>query len=765
MEASNSNLTALSNIEPTFPTPTDQNIHQGNENSNDHVSVRFEHDLVEEDSHSSVPEPSYHELQPTNSSAAIAASATATTTVDMPSGLSDFGPSPSSNSEMASIMYGIDFSSNLDWLLDPQLDSLPMFNIPEPDIHEEPCAAIFQSFLPPTNDQEPRDRVAHHDIPLDSERPDRTQTDEALVSGLPTPNPREDCGPDDPWPMEWHARKVHRLQIPPLEDVQGTFFHRPCFSPGMYIDVSVFDEMQRLINICSQRTPWGGALDPESLTLPDAPKLNYCIDLYFTNFAQVLSVVHRPTFDPRESIVVTFSMVALGVLYSSFPRAKEFSLALADHTRRILLFMEEYDRRFVRTEHHLTAQLLLGFYGYCSGSQRLFELSETSRGSLVTNARRIGLFNAERSPSAAEREKTTDSAEILQAKWHGWTRKERLRRIAWAVFLYDASVCYLHNMRPYLSISEVCMNMPSPASEWEAETPHSWVASRLCTNGYPPRLTLRYLLRSLVENKSASPLVDIKEDLHRSLLVCSLVRMVWTTKEICSNPVHDILPGPNIDVQKESLLATLNCFLEPAHDEISGFRSFKDTTFLVRRLCAVHMGHLYGCGELMNWIYPLLRNKDMDGSLERRMRYWLADRPEMVRKAMYHASQILGLSDRFADHGPYQSFSVFHAGVVLFYLARLCLLSPKDTALQQPSEHLQLDFLGPTCDVYAVRIEQWLKGSFLATVGLQGVPDLVSRQGLFQILEIVAKMLQQMQVVWGVAENFCKIILKLKALI
>jgi hypothetical protein len=332
--------------------------------------------------------------------------------------------------------------------------------------------------------------------------------------------------------------------------------------------------------------------------------------------------------------------------------------------------------------------------------------------------------------------------------------------------VYDASVSYVHNARPYLSISEVNLNLPSTELEWGAESAESWVASRPKT-GTPHQQNLRQLLRTLFDDGSEQPLNDVRVASHRSLAACTLVRMIWTTKEILGNPVHDLVSDQTNYFRATELISVLDLFLESplANRDL---RTQMQTTSLVRQLSLIHIGHLYGAGDLMNWLYPLLRSSDVDGTLRRRMQQWKADSPSQVRDATYHAAQIMGLAHQFADHGPYQVFAVFHAGVVLFYLAEL-LREPGETPggsmLGTPyRDHLQLDFLGPASDDQAIRIRQWVVRGSPAVIGLHGIPDLCSPQGRPQVLEKTADMLSRMQLVWGVAENLRRVVLRLRDL-
>src|ERR1700761_9530237 len=85
------------------------------------------------------------------------------------------------------------------------------------------------------------------------------------------------------------------------------------------------------------------------------------------------------------------------------------------------------DPRFARTESYGTAQLLQGTHGFCSGSKRLFECRESWRSSLVHNTKCMGLFR-ERTPATKE-------CSNLQERWQAWIAQEKLRRLAWAVYV------------------------------------------------------------------------------------------------------------------------------------------------------------------------------------------------------------------------------------------------------------------------------------------------------------------------------------------
>lgn len=162
-------------------------------------------------------------------------------------------------------------------------------------------------------------------------------------------------------------------------------------------------------------------------SFPSKDMLDQCIDLYFAHWDCHCPVVHRPTFDPAREPVVTLAMVVLGSCYTNVQNASDFSNALSELVRRLLVFMPEKDPRFVRTEYYICAQLLQTAHAFASGDRRLFELAESNRGLLVNHGRRMGLFS--------RREFTCSENASLEQIWHAWIKDERVRLLGWGIYV------------------------------------------------------------------------------------------------------------------------------------------------------------------------------------------------------------------------------------------------------------------------------------------------------------------------------------------
>lgn len=239
---------------------------------------------------------------------------------------------------------------------------------------------------------------------------------------LPVPDAQERFGPDDA--TVGPAAPLSHFSLPPLSLTPGFELYTSFFTTKP-ISSSTRELMQSWLRLPLEKGMW----DNVSLSaFPSKEKLDHCIDLFFAQWDRHCPVVHRPTFDPAREPVVTLAMATLGACYTGFEGAQPWANALSELVRRLLIFMEEQDPRFVRTEHHVTAQLLQAAYGFSSGNRRLFELSESSRAQLVNHGRRMGLFSSH--------ESTCPPTASLEERWHAWVRDERFRRLGWGIYVW-----------------------------------------------------------------------------------------------------------------------------------------------------------------------------------------------------------------------------------------------------------------------------------------------------------------------------------------
>ncbi|KIW17546.1 hypothetical protein PV08_04740 [Exophiala spinifera] len=636
-----------------------------------------------------------------------------------------------------------DFNSNLDWLFDnlPGEESAHFvdsfgerdFKFPSVPLGDAPGA------------QSPRPNLTadHHLL----EKANTPSVQGANDLDLPYPGPQDSCGPDDPWPMEWHAEPSQPIvDLPSLgcdEDENPHLY--PRFFSNASLHPSTVEALAHHLRLPASRSPWQSSnLD----RFPDKAKLDYCIDRYFAQFHQLFPFIHQPTFDPAKDLTVTLAIASIGALYTQLSEAVSFSNALSELNRRLLLFLAEYDRRYVRTEAYLTAQLLQGLHGYYSGNKRLFELSESFRNNLVHHAKCMGLFRYKPEPNM-----TSATSQKLEERWKNWIREEKLRRLGWAVYEYDASVAYLHNNRPFLSIGEVHTNLPCMANYWSAESAHAWAAMLQPTVSDPVSPRLETLIRVFFDG-TRKPEEKVQDERHRYIIVSTLCRMIWTLKEIRSSPVVDLVPyGPQNTTE---ILVAAADKLSRCPQTLAATLTTAELAHAMHTLQVVYVTHLYGAGGLMNWLYPLLRDDYLATTTFTSLDHWAKQNPRVAREAAFYSARILAIARIYPSNSPNEPAMIFHAGTVLYFLAKVL---PTNFGTDRAA--VWLDQLSPGDDGPPSPVKQWISHGESSIVCMHGVPSLLSEQGGKHILDQTAELLKRRRV-WGIADSFFKVVLRLR---
>ncbi|RFU30421.1 hypothetical protein B7463_g5902, partial [Scytalidium lignicola] len=521
---------------------------------------------------------------------------------------------------------------------------------------------------------------------------------------------------DDPWPMEWHAVPVRISALPTLggpdQDYHGGLTHFPT-SP---ITESTISFLKDSLSLHLARSPW----KPVSLSgFPGTEKINRCIDMYFKHFDWILPVVHRPTFDPAKEPVA------------------------------------ESDAPYVRTEPYVTAQLLQASHGYASGSKRLFDLSESWRSSLVHNARCMGLFRY--------RQSTVVVSASLEERWHAWIADERFRRIGWAIYGCDSSASYLFNTRPYISVSDICMDLQSSTEHWEAETPQAWASLHPWSENGPRNLHFKTLIRSVFGGDEVAS-QSMTDDHHRVPIILTIIRMLWSCKETEANPLSDLLDDrARNERNRKYLLEVLDRFIHLPTDSPAIYTRLSRMD-AVHRVMNIHIAHLIGAGNMMDWLYSLLRGGPDVENTRVRMKRWATQDPVRVREVAYRSSQILSLIRQYPYNLPQEPFDAFHAGTTLWCIAELLPQSNRSQDVCNAEAHqtvCRLDHLGNNNDPETVAIRAWIQDGGQRIISLYGVPDLCCEDGRRRILDHTSTILRRNRV-WGIAQNFLEVISSLQ---
>ncbi|KIW12692.1 hypothetical protein PV08_09970 [Exophiala spinifera] len=644
-----------------------------------------------------------------------------------------------------------DFTSNLDWFLEDAgannflatPDFFGLFGFNENQSLHDPLMSAQQTAVPSARQS---DAGGDDYVAMGDTREGDTSDSAPALGGLLTPRPQETGTSDNPWPVENPRPSQSHTILPGLGPEDQT----PKSFSKFYSLVPVNDRTRQALVKCIM-FPFEHS-STQTLNLdhfPNNETLDHCIDLYFEYFHPMLDVVHRPTFDPGRDLVVTLAMICIGSCYTGQPGAKSFSIALSELIRKLLVFMAEQDRRFVRTASYLTAQLLQGTHGYCSGSERLFEISESCRSTLVHHAKCMGLFRY-------ESQHVLRPGNSQEEAWREWVREEGLRRLGWAVYKYDASVAYLHNNRPFLSIGDINLSLPSSTEHWSAESAQAWSSLHPWSTTCPPTSRLRPMIRLLFDG-TTNPVEKIEDEEHCFVILLTLLRMLWTLKEIRSSPINDLVTPPIYDDGRLSLIHAIDKFAV-AIVAASKNHTRSEINRLVHRMQLVHISHIYGAGDLMNWLYPYLRHGPEAENARTRMKQWANENAQRIRDVVFHCAQILALVRRYPSNMSLEPFLTFHAGVVLSCMA---LLLPTAVPLPQ-SPPILVDLLDSENREVTNRQSTWISQGGNERISLHGVPDLACALGRQQVLDQTALLLKR-QRAWGMAANLSKVVLSLGA--
>ncbi|CZR68334.1 uncharacterized protein PAC_18233 [Phialocephala subalpina] len=589
----------------------------------------------------------------------------------------------------------------------------------------------------------------------------RGQSNEPI---LPVLSPRDSSEPDNPWAMEWCADAAQLESLPALGLSNDHIPPRYFAIEGM--STSTWDNLQKTIRLAIEHGPWAAI---SLANFPSKEKLDCCIDLYFARFhaapntslKELLSIPHRPTFNTNQApVVLVLAMVTIGACYSNLERSHQFAIALSELNRRLVWYTAEHDPGFIRTDYYVMAQLLQSIFGSCSGNKRLLELNESSRSNLVNNAACMGLFHA-----TYACHKIGDSSE---ERWRSWIQEENLCRLGWGVYLYDSSVSFQLNKRPYASLATIHLSLPNSSELWEAESAQAWDALHPSSDLAPSRRLFRPLICSILSDNAQAIIGTITDWEHRRIILSTVSRILWSSKEMAASFTPYFNRGW-ARKGRDDILGVLNFISQSFRRDISSMTTPRELQYFASQIQILHMSQLYAAGDLMDWLLALLRDGQHYEESKQRMINWALESTSRVRKVAYHSAQVLGIIRKLPYNHPMEPFNAFYAGVILWHMAWILQMSPHSPHAHDAQHNIQvrLDQLNfadeeafesqdRTLVPHSEAVHTWIwspetLGS--VTVGIHGVPNITSTSGPQQIRQQVAEMLDHMPV-WGMAQKF-----------
>jgi hypothetical protein len=297
--------------------------------------------------------------------------------------------------------------------------------------------------------------------------------------------------------------------------------------------------------------------------------------------------------------------------------------------------------------------------------------------------------------------------------------------------------------------------MPSSQAHWEAESPQAWASLHPWTE-VPRPVAFRDAMRTFFDKSNVDPVSSMTDERHRHIIILTLMRMLWTLKEIKGSPICELVDVDDHQGRDQrNLLGVLDQFRRPGPNN----NGPRETTLMevARRYQLIHLAHFFAAGDLMDWLYPLVRGGAEAERAKPPMVKWAKANPSRIRELAYQSAQVLAVIRKYPCNLPLEAFNAFHAGVVLWCMASLL---PQDVRPQAGRMVIRLDqFAEREGDEASNQsdIDSWIREGGPQIVGVFGVPVLASIPGRWQVLEQTADVLRGMRV-WGIAQNFLNVI-------
>ncbi|RDL42472.1 Uncharacterized protein BP5553_02451 [Venustampulla echinocandica] len=194
------------------------------------------------------------------------------------------------------------------------------------------------------------------------------------------------------------------------------------------------------------------------------------LDIAMTYLETCLPMFHQPTLSlDFVASELSASFLSIGLLICGDLNAHEIGCVLLQRLRGDLLQLAQ--NITIKKEHLwvLQSMLLVEFAGMFHANRSAMELSDIFHGTLVTLARRLGLFEPDYEPVRPTPKRSMDR------RWGEWVQKETVKRLAYFIFVIDVqhSLLFGHD-RSIISVFTLKLDLPCDEKEWRALTFYEW---------------------------------------------------------------------------------------------------------------------------------------------------------------------------------------------------------------------------------------------------------------------------------------------------
>lgn len=366
--------------------------------------------------------------------------------------------------------------------------------------------------------------------------------------------------------------------------------------------------------------------------------------------------IHAPTLRAGQTRPeVLAAIIAAGAVLTPDASIRKVGYAIQEAIRTAIQVQLEEDNTLMRDLQIMQASLLQLKIGLWSGDSRKMELAEGFQQTLVTMARRGGLFRRgtyERIVPYAE-----DHNEPLEVKWRNWIKQESRKRFALHLFRHDLEASVSLLVSPLISYAELYLPLPESEALWHAPSAEQWKATYMRSSA--PRHDRQPSLVDCIQDLDILGHKDIFVDQRQASMAVlgAAWRMIWEYRQLDSSMKEHSSQWINGNLLMNSRHSELTKLLQ--YFRISSVEDAKVTLILELLLMHLHMSlddvHLFAGvegEEEARRVYPSLVS-------------WT--RTTTARQALWHAGQVLraaralrqGLICDFAAIAVYQASLVF----------------------------------------------------------------------------------------------------------
>ncbi|KEF51838.1 uncharacterized protein A1O9_12175 [Exophiala aquamarina CBS 119918] len=521
-----------------------------------------------------------------------------------------------------------------------------------------------------------------------------------------------------------------------------------------------------------------GPLLPNVDDLSDDPNataafhlLRRAVDAFFAHFCAVLPIVHVPTWDILStSTALIAAMACIGSIFVDSSDAWENSLLLSEICSYVIVWQGESDAASYQDASYLSACCLHQIYSLGSGKRSLYQSADRKRGLLIGSLRGIGLL---RSRLCIENDEPDQHhieearAEGLQARWLRWRDVQQGRRLAWASFEYDCSLCTLTNRRGAVDMSELPTHLPCTDALWQASSAAAWKAlfsqSSQTARGPPQASLLRELL-------SAGTFPWDLPSWSKRLCSQIIGRLLWDIKQMELVWIYDYLGLSSLRAaQKQTSASLLNALSHLARSMTRASTTPELIDNNISRLI-YHYSHLYTAGDILDLVIFIVRSsattstpnianrqlpqKNAECHLAKsQLTSKLAYDRCKTRKLVWHAAQIIAVADEYVVSAPCEILRVSMGYLFIMAFARFGTHT-QETVDMQEVESVKLDNLRPT-PTQQEAMSRWIEHG--GSASLASIDNLCSDRCIGALNEQAQALLSKL-CNWGLVDKFSKIL-------